>query len=78
MAAFQGIDAVFHVASRVGIWGDYDEYYRTNVVGTGNVIKACRANGITKLIYTSTPSVVFDSNDILRADETKTLCPEIL
>ena len=71
MAAFQGIDAVFHVASRVGIWGDYDEYYRTNVVGTGNVIKACRANGITKLIYTSTPSVVFDGNDILRADETK-------
>jgi nucleoside-diphosphate-sugar epimerase len=28
MAAIQGIDAVFHVASRVGIWGDYDEYYR--------------------------------------------------
>ena len=71
VAAFKGMDVVFHVASRVGIWGDYDKYYRTNVVGTENVIKACRANGITKLIYTSTPSVVFDGGDICGADETK-------
>jgi len=71
VAAFKGMDVVFHVASHVGIWGDYDKYYRTNVVGTENVIKACRANGITKLIYTSTPSVVFDGGDICGADETK-------
>lgn len=70
-AAFKGMDAVFHVASRVGIWGDYNEYFRTNVTGTENVIKACRANGIAKLIYTSTPSVVFDGGDICGADETK-------
>jgi nucleoside-diphosphate-sugar epimerase len=69
-AAFKGMEAVFHVASRVGIWGDYDEYYRTNVIGTENVIKACRANEITKLIYTSTPSVVFGWGDICGADET--------
>ena len=71
VAAFKGMDAVFHVASRVGIWGAYDEYHQTNVVGTENVIKACRVNGITKLIYTSTPSVVFDGGDICGADETK-------
>jgi nucleoside-diphosphate-sugar epimerase len=71
LAAFKGMDVVFHVASRVGIWGDYDEYYRTNVVGTENVIKACRANRITKLIYTSTPSVVFDGGDIRGANETR-------
>lgn len=70
-AAFKGMDVVFHVASRVGIWGDYKDFYQTNVVGTENVIKACRANGITKLIYTSTPSVVFDAGDICGADETK-------
>jgi nucleoside-diphosphate-sugar epimerase len=70
-AAFKGMDVVFHVASRVGIWGDYEEYYRTNVIGTENVTKACRANGITKLIYTSTPSVVFEGSDICGADETK-------
>ena len=70
-SAFKSMDVVFHVASRVGIWGDYDEYYRTNVIGTENVIKACRVNGIKKLIYTSTPSVVFDAGDICGADETK-------
>lgn len=70
-AAFQGMDVVFHVASRVGIWGAYDEYYQTNVVGTENVIKSCRVNGIAKLIYTSTPSVVFDGGDICGADETR-------
>ncbi|MDI6743600.1 MAG: NAD-dependent epimerase/dehydratase family protein [Smithella sp.] len=68
-AAFKGMDAVFHVASRVGIWGIYDEYYRTNVLGTRHVIQACRANGITRLIYTSTPSVVFDWGDLCGADE---------
>jgi nucleoside-diphosphate-sugar epimerase len=71
LAAFKGMDVVFHVASRVGIWGDYNDFYQTNVIGTENVIKACRANGITKLIYTSTPSVVFDGYDICGADETK-------
>jgi nucleoside-diphosphate-sugar epimerase len=67
--AFQGMDVVFHVASRVGIWGKYKDFYQTNVIGTENVIKACRANGITKLIYTSTPSVVFDWGDLCGADE---------
>ena len=70
LAAFKGMDVVFHVASRVGIWGDYKDYYQTNVIGTENVIKACRANGITKLIYTSTPSVVFDWGDFCGVDET--------
>ena len=76
VAAFKGMDVVFHVASRVGIWGEYDEYYRTNVIGTENVINACRSNGITKLIYTSTPSVVFDGGDICGADETKPYSPK--
>ena len=38
-----GIDCVFHVASRVGIWGPWREYYEANVVGTQNVLAACRA-----------------------------------
>jgi 2-alkyl-3-oxoalkanoate reductase len=70
-AAFKGMDVIFHVASRVGIWGDYSDFYQTNVIGTENVIKACRANGVSKLLYTSTPSVVFDAGDICGADETK-------
>jgi 2-alkyl-3-oxoalkanoate reductase len=70
-SALKGMDVVFHTASRVGIWGNYKDYYQTNVIGTENVIKGCRANGITRLIYTSTPSVVFDGSDICGADETR-------
>ena len=37
--------------------GSYDSYHQANVVGTDNVIAACRAHGVGKLVYTSTPSV---------------------
>lgn len=61
--AAQDCDVVFHVAAKAGVWGDYDDYYQCNVVGTENVLKACRTHNIQKLIYTSTPSVVFDGRD---------------
>ncbi len=58
MAAFAGgFDAVFHNAAKAGAWGSYDSYHQANVVGTRNVLEACRAHGIGKLVYTSTPSV---------------------
>ena len=58
MAAFAGgFDAVFHNAAKAGAWGSYDSYHRANVVGTRHVIDACRAHGIARLVYTSTPSV---------------------
>jgi nucleoside-diphosphate-sugar epimerase len=56
--ACAGAEAVFHVAARAGFWGSWDAFYRPNVVGTQNVIAACRKQGVPKLIYTSTPSVV--------------------
>lgn len=55
--AAQDCAAVFHTAAKAGAWGSYDSYHRANVMGTGNVLAACRAHGIDKLIYTSTPSV---------------------
>ncbi len=67
--ACQGIDLVFHTAAKAGVWGAYDDYYRTNVVGTRNVIQACRQLSINRLVYTSTPSVVFDGKDMAGVDE---------
>ena len=52
-----GFDAVFHNAAKAGAWGRYDSYHRANVTGTRNVLDACRAHGIGRLVYTSTPSV---------------------
>ena len=57
IAAAAGCDAVFHNAAKAGAWGSYRSYFDANVVGTENVIEACRIHGIGKLVYTSTPSV---------------------
>ncbi|VAX18675.1 NAD(P)H steroid dehydrogenase-like protein in alkane synthesis cluster [hydrothermal vent metagenome] len=70
MSALKGMDAVFHVASRVGIWGAREGFYTTNVIGTRNIIEACVKNGVGRLIYTSSPSVVFDGEDHKGIDET--------
>lgn len=56
-AALSGVDAVFHNAAKAGAWGPRDEYFAANVTGTRNVLAACRAHAIAKLVYTSTPSV---------------------
>ncbi|MHB8788921.1 MAG: NAD-dependent epimerase/dehydratase family protein [Desulfobulbaceae bacterium] len=68
--AVAGHDTVFHVAAKAGIWGSHAEYHSVNVTGTGNVLTACRAQGVRSLVQTSTPSVVFAGGDIEGGDET--------
>tara|TARA_B100000959_G_scaffold32793_2_gene31288 strand:+ start:45120 stop:46112 length:993 start_codon:yes stop_codon:yes gene_type:complete len=63
------VDVVFHVASKVGIFGPLKDYYETNVTGTRNILQACQRNGVSKLIYTSSPSVVFDGLGHKELDE---------
>lgn len=67
--AMQGCDIVFHVASKAGVWGDRDSYFCPNVKGAANVIAACKALKIDKLVYTSTPSVTFAGQDESGIDE---------
>ena len=68
-AAAAGQDVVVHTAAKAGVWGSDSEYWAANVVGTQNVIDACRAAGVRRLVYTSTPSVVLGSRDVEGADE---------
>jgi len=65
-----GMDAVFHTAAFPGIWGRAEDFYSINVDGTHNVIKACLINGVRKLIFTSSPSVVYGSSSLEGVDET--------
>lgn len=69
VAAAAGCDIVYHVAARAGVWGPYREFYKANVIGTRNVLQACRTLEITRLVYTSSPSVVFDGSDMEGVDE---------
>lgn len=57
--AASGCDAVIHTAAKAGVWGPAEDYERTNVQGTRNVIQVCRELQIRRLVYTSSPSVVF-------------------
>lgn len=61
--AMKGCEAVFHTAAKVGMWGPYEDFYRVNVRGTENVLKACREWGIRYLVFTSSPSVVYHGED---------------
>lgn len=69
MRAATGCDAVIHVAAKAGVWGKYQDYFASNVEGTRNVLKACQHLGISRLVYTSTPSVIHAGGDVAGADE---------
>ncbi len=73
-----GVDIVFHVAALAGIWGSWQDYYTTNVLGTEVVIGSCRKNHVPMLVYTSTPSVVFNRADIKGGDESLAYADEYL
>ncbi len=69
LRAVEGCDIVFHVAAKAGIWGPLADYQRANVEGTRNVLDACRAQGVCRLVFTSSPSVVFNGRDMEGVDE---------
>jgi nucleoside-diphosphate-sugar epimerase len=77
-AACAGVETIFHTAAKVGVWGRYKEYFRTNVLGTRALLDGCRVHGVKNFIYTSTPSVVYTGDDLAGADESLPLttdCP---
>jgi nucleoside-diphosphate-sugar epimerase len=67
--AVRGSDIVYHVAAKAGIWGRYSEYYSVNVQGTENVLATCKKHGIARLIFTSSPSVIYHGGDMEGVDE---------
>ena len=69
-AACRGKDMVFHVAAKAGVWGPFDAYYQANVKGTQHVVAACKRHAVPYLVYTSSPSVIYDGRDSMEgADE---------
>ena len=69
LQAAKGKTCLFHVAAKAGIWGSRTEYMGINYQGTEHVLSACTKQKIPVLVYTSTPSVVFNKKDLRGADE---------
>lgn len=64
-------DVVFHLAALISIPFSYQApqtFVETNVLGTLNVLEACRRNGVGKVILTST-SEVYGTPDVIPISE---------
>ncbi|MCB1124499.1 MAG: NAD-dependent epimerase/dehydratase family protein [Verrucomicrobiae bacterium] len=70
-AAAKGVEGIQHIAAKAGVWGRWEDYYQINVEGTRNVLHACRELGVDRLVYTSTPSVVFNGEPLRGVDESQ-------
>jgi 3beta-hydroxy-Delta5-steroid dehydrogenase / steroid Delta-isomerase len=76
LKACDGIDTVFHTAAMIATLGGSavtrayrDQAWAINVTGTRNIIEACQARGVGRLIYTSSTDTCFNARDDLHMDE---------
>lgn len=70
-ALLQGSQALFHVAAHYSLWrADRDRLYRSNVLGTRNMLAAARQAGVERTIYTSSVAAIGVPADGRIADET--------
>lgn len=67
--ALTDVDCVIHTAGKVGVWGHWFDYFRSNVQGTLNLLGECQELGVDRLVLTSSPSVTFAGTDQENVDE---------
>ena len=70
-SAVKGCDTVYHLAALIGIPYSYvapQAYVSTNVMGTLNVLQACRRHDVARLVHTST-SETYGSAQYVPIDE---------
>ncbi|MCA9042233.1 MAG: NAD-dependent epimerase/dehydratase family protein [Planctomycetaceae bacterium] len=69
-SAVKGVDVVFHVAGLTGIWGPWRTFYKVNVECTRELLQACQRHQVSRFVYTSSPSVIYDGSPHEYSDET--------
>jgi nucleoside-diphosphate-sugar epimerase len=69
-------DVAFHSAAKVEDWGDPEDFQRVNVLGTQNVIDACRTAGVRRLVHVGTEAALMAGQPLLNVDETAPLRPD--
>lgn len=63
VAACRGAELVYHVGAYSAPWGRWRDFHAINVGGTAAVIAGCLQQGVRRLVYVSSPSVVFNGQD---------------
>jgi dihydroflavonol-4-reductase len=75
--ALKGCEALFHVAAMYTFWTRNPELiYETNVRGTENILTQAKKEGIKKIVYTSSESVVGIDPDCIVGNEEMQNCVE--
>ncbi|MGA7272143.1 MAG: NAD-dependent epimerase/dehydratase family protein [Acidimicrobiia bacterium] len=69
--AFSGCEIVYHVAGINEMCStDPDRMYRVNVEGSRNVVRACAAAGVRRLVYTSSAVTIGEEAGVRANEET--------
>lgn len=68
-SACASVDVVYHAGALSAPWGKRADFFAANVGGTEAVLDGCRAHGVRRLIYISSPSTVFDGGHQKEASE---------
>jgi nucleoside-diphosphate-sugar epimerase len=66
----RGCDVVLHAAAKVEVWGDPEDFHRSTVQGTQNVLDAAKAAGVPRFVHVSTEALLAGGPPIVDADET--------
>ena len=89
LPAFEGIDAVVHLAASISVDSPWDAVLHANLIGTYNVFEAARRSGVKCVVFASSnhaiggyevegaPSI-YDRNDPRVYDETVAMRPDSL
>ena len=67
--ACQEMDMVVHAGALSTVWGPWEDFYQTNVLGTKYVLEACHEANIERLVYVSSPSIYAAPRDQLGIKE---------
>lgn len=65
--AVSGANAVIHLAAKVAVAGDPEEFARINVAGTRTLIEAARMAGVRRFVQVSSPSVAHAGSPLVGA-----------
>lgn len=75
--ASAGAQAMIHCAALASPWGSRAAFRRANVDATAEVLAACNAHGIARLVHISSPSIYFRFADCLQIGEDDALPPAV-
>ena len=62
-----GVDAVIHLAAKVGIVGSNQDFFDANVAATELLLDAAKRHGVKSFIYASSPSVAHTGSALIGA-----------